>query len=49
MIGARLQFSEEAVESVSKQGAGPVALAAREAPLLAELWDNKVDAEYDNL
>jgi uncharacterized protein (DUF1778 family) len=42
-------IQERLQEDLGDDGAGAVALTAKTDPVLAELWDNRRDAEYDRL
>ena len=49
--GGHHRFNREDLDTVvhGESDAGTDALTARDDPVLAELWDNAQDAEYDNL
>ena len=42
-------IEERLREDLGDDGAGLLALTAKADPVLAELWDNRRDAEYDRL
>ncbi len=42
-------IEERLREDLGDEGEGMLALTAKADPVLAELWDNKRDAEYDRL
>ena len=42
-------IEEQLKEDLGDEGEGVLALTAKADPVLAELWDNRQDAEYDRL
>ena len=42
-------IEERLREDLGDEGEGMLALTAKADPVLAELWDNRKDAEYDRL
>ncbi|MBI2161262.1 MAG: hypothetical protein HYU25_12970 [Candidatus Rokubacteria bacterium] len=42
-------IEEQLREDLGDEGEGALALTAKADPVLAELWDNRKDAEYDRL
>ena len=42
-------IEERLREDLGDEGEGMLALTAKADPVLAELWDNEKDAEYDRL
>lgn len=42
-------IEEQLKEDLGDEGEGALALTAKADPVLAELWDNRKDAEYDRL
>lgn len=42
-------IEEQLKEDLGDEGDGALALTAKADPVLAELWDNRKDAEYDRL
>ncbi len=42
-------IEEQLKEDLGDEGEGVLALTAKADPVLAQLWDNRKDAEYDRL
>lgn len=42
-------IEEQLKEDLGVEGEGALALTAKADPVLAELWDNRKDSEYDRL